>query len=165
MPLGSFPSGGEGDEPEDAPLLAGGGGQSDGPLMLAPEQGDLSEDVEGVDDCGAPSAVEQYFEGVVGEAFCPVVVALQEHSASQPEVGYGLGAPVPQGSDRGQEPLDVDLGLRAVVPGQRHGYQGLLGMPGQVADLRFLLVEAAGPLSCSVEIPGSQGGETPSVRE
>src|SRR4029077_11722731 len=165
MPLGSFPSGGEGDEPEDAPLLAGGGGQPDGPLMLALEQGDLSEDVEGVDDCGAPSAVEEYFEGVVGEGFCPVVVALQEHSASLPEVGYGPGAPVPQGAGGGQEPLDVDLGLRAVVPGQRHGYQDLLGVPGQVADLRFLLVEAAGPLSCSIEIPGSQGGGAQGVHE
>src|SRR5258708_12715022 len=88
--------------------------------MLAPEQGDLSEDVEGVDDCGTPSAVEEYFEGVVGEGFCPVVVALQEHSASQPEVGYGLGAPVPQGSDGGQAPLDVDLSLPPVVPHHPH---------------------------------------------
>src|SRR5216684_2923396 len=133
--------------------------------MLAPEQGDLSEDVEGVDDCGARSAVEQYFEGVVGEGFCPVVVALQEHSASQPEVGYGLGAPVPQGFGGGQEPLDVDLGLYAVVPGQRHGHQDLLGVPAEVADLRFLLVEAPGPLFRSIEIAGSQGRDAQGVHE
>src|SRR5580693_2072954 len=145
MPLGSFLSGGEGDEPEDAPLLAGGGSQPDGPLMLAPEQGDLSEDVEGVDDCGAPSAVEEYFEGVVGEGFCPVVVALQEHGASQPEVCNCLGTPVPQGLGGGQQPLDVDLGLGAVVAGQRHSDQDLLGLPGDGVDLRFALIEARGP--------------------
>jgi len=57
MPLGSFLSGGEGDEPEDAPLLAGGGSQPDGPLMLALEQSDIGEDVEGVDDGGLIEAV------------------------------------------------------------------------------------------------------------
>ena len=165
MPLGSFPSGREGDEPKDAPLLAGGSAQPDGPLMLAPEQGDLSQDVEGVDGCGTPSMVHEYFEGVVGDGFCPVVVALQEHGASQPEVGYCLGTPVPQGSGGSQEPLDVDLGLCAVVPGQRYGCQDLLGVPGEVADLRFLFIEAPGPLFCSIQIAGSQGGDAQGVHE
>src|SRR5229473_6983637 len=30
--------------------------------------------LKGVDDCGAPSVVHVYFEGVVGEGFCPVAV-------------------------------------------------------------------------------------------
>src|ERR1035438_3849412 len=97
MPLGSFPNVREGREPEVAPLRMGGRTQPDGPVMLAPEQGRLSQDVEGVDDCETPSVVHEYVEGVVDDGLCPVVVALQEHGASQPEVGHCPGTPVPQG--------------------------------------------------------------------
>ena len=83
---------------------------------------------KGVDDCGAPSAVEEYFEGVVGEGFCPVVVALQEHSASQPEVGCGLGALVRQafgGANRGM--AGNVCGLCTVPPGRSFQHEGLPG--------------------------------------
>ena len=145
--------------------LLGGSDQPDGALMLAREQGDLSDHIEGVDDPGTPSIVHEYLERVVGDGFCPLVVALKQHGAGQPEVGYCLGAPVPQGFGGGQEPLDVDLGLCAVVPGQRHGDQDLLGVPGEVADLRFLLIQARGPLFCPIEITGRQGGDAQGVHE
>src|SRR5260370_15080727 len=76
-PFGSSPNVREGDEPKDAPLLVGGSGQPDGPLVLAPEQGDIGKDVESVDDREAPSVVLEYFEGVVGDGFRSLVVALQ----------------------------------------------------------------------------------------
>jgi len=57
----------------------------------------------------------------------------------------------------------MDLGLYAVVPGQRHGYQDLLGVPAEVAHLRFLLIQAPGPLFCSIEITGSQGRDAQGV--
>jgi hypothetical protein len=50
MPLGSLPSGPEGNEPKVGPLRMGGSCQPDRPLTLAPEQSDIGEDVEGVDD-------------------------------------------------------------------------------------------------------------------
>jgi len=59
----------------------------------------------------------------------------------------------------------VDLGLCAVVPGQRHGDQDLLGVPAEVADLRFLFIQAPGPLCCSIEIAGSQGGDAQGVHK
>ena len=106
-----FVSGGrEGQEPEDAPLLASRGNEPGGPLMLAPEQSDIGEDVEGVDDCGTPSAVHEYLERVLSEGLCPLIVTLKQQGTGQPEVGYCLGAPVPQGFGGGQQLLDVDLG-------------------------------------------------------
>jgi len=57
----------------------------------------------------------------------------------------------------------MDLGLYAVVPGQRQGYQDLLGVPAEVAHLRFLLIQAPGPLFCSIEITGSQGRDAQGV--
>jgi hypothetical protein len=59
----------------------------------------------------------------------------------------------------------MDLGLYAVVPGKRHGYQDLLGVPAEVADLRFLLIEAPGPLFCSIKIAGSQGRDAQGVHK
>ena len=66
----------ESDEPEDAPLLAGGGGQPDGPLMLAPEQGDIGEGVESIDYREPPTVVQEYFEGIVGDGFRTLVIAV-----------------------------------------------------------------------------------------
>src|SRR6266498_4493932 len=59
----------------------------------------------------------------------------------------------------------MDLGLYAVVPGQRYGYQDLLGVPAEVTDLRFLLIEALGRLFCSIEIAGSQGCDAQGVHK
>src|SRR5271169_399721 len=97
MPLGSLPSGREGYEPEDAPLLVSGSAQSDGPLMLAPEQGDLSDHIEGVDNPRTPPVVHEHLECVVGDGLSPLVVTLKQQGAGQPEVARGPGAPVPQG--------------------------------------------------------------------
>jgi len=59
----------------------------------------------------------------------------------------------------------MDLGLCAVLPGQRHGYQDLLGVPAEVADLRFVLKEGRGPSFCSAEVAGSQFGGAEGVHE
>jgi len=59
----------------------------------------------------------------------------------------------------------VDLGLYAVVPGERHGDQDLLGVPAEVADLRFMLIKARGPLCCPIEITSRQGRDTQGVHE
>ena len=40
----------------------------------APANAAAQIQLKGVDDCGAPSVVHEYFEGVVGEGFCPVAV-------------------------------------------------------------------------------------------
>ena len=95
----------------------------------------------------------------MGEGFCPLVVALEERGAGQSEVSDGLGAPVLQRLGGGQEPLDVDLGLCAVVSGQRYGYQDLLGVAGGVADLGLMLIVGGSPLFCLIEIAGGQGGD------
>jgi hypothetical protein len=50
--------------------------------VLALEEGDLGQDVEGFDGGGAPSVVHQDSEGVMGHRFCLLVVILQEHRAS-----------------------------------------------------------------------------------
>jgi hypothetical protein len=165
LPLGSLPGGREGHEPEDGPLLAGGRDQPDGPVTLPSVQSDLSEEVEGVDDRRTPSVIHEDLECVVDDGFRALVVALQEHGASQPEVGDCLGARVPQGLGGGQEHFHVDLGPCAVAAGECDGYQDRLGVPAGVAKPRFQLIEARGPLCCLIEIVGRQGGDAQGVHE
>jgi hypothetical protein len=56
---------------------------------------------KGVDDCGAPSVVHEYFEDVVGEGFCPVAVG---PPSAQREPARGGLRPGRAGSSRVRRP-------------------------------------------------------------